>query len=200
MLNQLVKDENFYKGFSNYISTYDGKAATIDQFVDKILEHNKEIDPKEFKVWYKQNGTPKVKFKRIWDQTDEKLIIQAYQNNPIKKNPYNDLPLIIPINLAILCDENNRIEKTVVLKTKKQEFIFRNVKSHLQIPLVTYFREFSAPVEWESDTTLDENFLILKYEKDFFTISNTVKEFYKKIILGRLDLSLIHISEPTRPY
>ncbi|MCR8540352.1 MAG: aminopeptidase N [Prochlorococcus marinus CUG1439] len=187
MLCNLVKDKNFHKGFSNYISTYDGKAATIDQFVDKILEHNKEIDPKKFKVWYKQNGTPKVKFKRIWDQTDEKLTIQASQSNPIKNNPYNDLPLIMPINLAIFCGENKTIEKTVVLKTKKQEFTFSNVRSHLQIPLVTYFREFSSPVEWESDTTLDEKFLILKYEKDFFTLSNTVKVFYKKIILCRLD-------------
>jgi len=146
-----------------------------------------QIDPKKFKVWYKQNGTPKVKFKRFWDQTDEKLTIQASQSNPIKKNPYNDLPLIIPINLAIFCGENKTIEKTVVLKTKKQEFIFRNVRSNLQIPLVTYFREFSSPVEWESDTTLDEKYLILKYEKDFFTLSNTVKVFYKKIILCRLD-------------
>ncbi|WP_288262979.1 aminopeptidase N, partial [uncultured Prochlorococcus sp.] len=186
MLNNLVKDKNFYKGFSNYISTYDGKAATIDQFVDKILENNKNIDPDEFKVWYKQNGTPKVKFKRIWDQTDKKLIIQASQSNPIKKNPYNDLPLIIPINLAIFCDKNKTIEKTVVLKTKKQEFIFRDVRSHLPIPLVTYFREFSSPVEWESDTTLDEKFLILKYEKDYFILSNTVKEFYKNIIACRL--------------
>ena len=101
MLNNLVKDKNFYKGFSNFISTYDGKAATIDQFVDKILEHNKEINPEEFKVWYKQNGTPKVKLKRIWNQTDKKLTILASQSNPIKNNPYNDLPLIIPINLAI---------------------------------------------------------------------------------------------------
>ena len=134
MLNKLVKDENFYKGFSNYISTYDGKAATIDQFVDKILEQNKEIDPKEFKVWYKQNGTPKVKFKRIWDETYETLTIQASQSNPIKKNPYNDLPLIIPINLAIFSGEDKIIEKTVVLKAKKQEFIFRRVRSHLQVP------------------------------------------------------------------
>ncbi len=186
MLNNLVKDNNFYKGFSNYISTYDGKAATIDQFVDKILEDNKEIDPEEFKVWYKQNGTPKIKFKRIWNQADKKLTIQASQSNPIKKNPNNDLPLIIPINLAIFCDENKLIEKTVVLKTKKQEFIFRNVRSHFQIPLVTYFREFSSPVEWESDTTLDEKFLILKYEKDFFTLFNTVKVFYKNIIACRL--------------
>jgi len=34
---------------------------------------------------------------------------------------------------------------------------------------------------------LDEKFLILKYEKDFFTLTNTVKVFYKKIILCRLD-------------
>jgi len=34
---------------------------------------------------------------------------------------------------------------------------------------------------------LDEKFLILKYEKDFFTLSNTVKVFYKKIILCRLN-------------
>jgi len=187
MLNKLVKDENFYKGFSNYISTYDGKAATIEQFVDKVLEQNKEIDPEKFKIWYKQNGTPKIKFKRIWDQKGGKLTIEASQSNPIKKNPYNDLPLIIPINLAIFCSKNKKIEKTVVLKTKKQEFIFRNIRSHLQIPLVTYFREFSSPVYWESDTTLDEKFLILKYEKDFFTLSNTLKVFYKKIILCRLD-------------
>jgi len=41
MLNKLVKDEKFYKGFSNYISTYDGKAATIDQFVEKIWSFSK---------------------------------------------------------------------------------------------------------------------------------------------------------------
>jgi len=52
---------------------------------------------------------------------------------------------------------------------------------------VTYFREFSSPVEWESYTTLDEKFLILIYEKDFFTLSNTVRELFKKIILCRLD-------------
>ncbi len=187
MLNNLVKEKNFYKGFRNYISTYDGKAATIDQFVDKILEHNNVIDSKKFKLWYKQNGTPKVKFKRIWDEKEQKLIIQASQSNPIKKNRYNDLPLIIPINLAIFCGENKTIEKTVVLKTKMQKFIFRNVGSHLPIPLVSYFREFSSPVDWESDTTLDEKFLILKYEKDFFTISNTVRVFYKNIIACRLD-------------
>ena len=34
---------------------------------------------------------------------------------------------------------------------------------------------------------MDEKFLILKYEKDYFTISNTVRDFYKNIIECRLD-------------
>ena len=67
MLKTLIKDENFYNGFRNFISSYDGKAATIDQFVEKILENNKEINIEKFKTWYKQNGTPLVKFKRKWD-------------------------------------------------------------------------------------------------------------------------------------
>ena len=33
---------------------------------------------------------------------------------------------------------------------------------------------------------MDEKFLILKYEKDYFILSNTVKVFYKNIITCRL--------------
>ncbi len=97
MLWLLVKDQNFYRGFRNYISTYDGKAATIYQFIDEILMNNKEINNAQLKIWYKQNGTPKVKFKRIWDKKNQKLIIQASQSNTFINNSYNDLPLIIPI-------------------------------------------------------------------------------------------------------
>jgi len=60
MLNKLVKDENFYRGFSNYISTYDGKAATIDQFVDKILEHNRKSILKSLKSGISKMGPQKL--------------------------------------------------------------------------------------------------------------------------------------------
>ena len=101
MLKTLVKDEKFNNGFRNFISTYDGKAATIDQFVEKILENNKEINIEKFKTWYKQNGTPLVKFKRKWDREKKILKIRVSQINSNKKNIYNDLPLIIPINISI---------------------------------------------------------------------------------------------------
>ena len=187
MLSALVKEQGFYRGFSKYISTYDGKAVTIDQFIDAFLENNKEINTEKFKIWYKQNGTPKVKFKRIWDESNQILVIHASQSNPYKNNSYNDLPLIIPIDIAIISNNKKIITQTIILKEKKEEFSFGNIKTDFQIPLVTYFRSFSAPVEWETDTTFNEKLLIIESETDYFTIFDTVKDLYKTIIANRLD-------------
>ena len=186
MLKTLVKDENFNNGFSNFISTYDGKAATIDQFVEKILENNKEINIEKFKTWYKQNGTPLVKFKRKWDREKQILKIRVSQINSNKKNLYNDLPLIIPINIAIFLNSYEKINKTLILKEKEEEFTFENINSKFDSPIISYFRNFSAPIKWETDTTFAEKLLILEFETDYFTIYDTIKGIYKKIICKRI--------------
>ena len=186
MLKTLVGDEKFSIGFKNYISDYDGKAATIDQFVEKILENNEEINTEEFKIWYKQNGTPIVKFKRIWDSEKHLLRIQASQCNLNKKTPYNDLPLIIPINISVFLGNYGEINKTVTLKKKEEEFILENINTNYDKPIITYFRNFSAPIIWETDTTFDEKLLILEFEKDYFTIYDTITNIYKEIIFRRI--------------
>ena len=187
MLKTLVNDENFYNGFKSYISSYDGKAATIDQFVEKILKNNKEIDIEKFKIWYKQNGTPKVKFRRIWDKNKKQLIIQVSQTNPNKKTLYNNLPLIIPINVAIYLSDDEKITKTYILKEKKKDFTIKNINTNFSSPIITYFRNFSAPVEWETDTTFSEKLLILEYETDYFTIYDTIKSIFNIIISKRIN-------------
>ncbi len=186
MLNTLIKDENFNNGFSNFISSYDGKAATIDQFVEKILENNKEINIEKFKTWYKQNGTPLVKFKRKWDREKKTLKIQASQINSNKKNIHNNLPLIIPINIAIFLSSDEKINKTLILTEKEEEFTLENITSNFDSPIISYFRNFSAPIKWKTDTTFAEQLLILEFETDYFTIYDTIKGIYKKIICKRI--------------
>ncbi len=186
MLKTLVKEKNFNNGFRNFISTYDGKAATIDQFVEKILENNKEINIEKFKTWYKQNGTPLVKFKRKWDKEKQILKIQVSQINSNKKNLYNDLPLIIPIDIAIFLNSYEKINKTLILKEKEEEFTLENINSKFDSPIISYFRNFSAPIKWETDTTFAEQLLILEFETDYFTIYDTIKGIYKKIICKRI--------------
>ncbi|ABM72293.1 probable aminopeptidase N [Prochlorococcus marinus str. MIT 9515] len=187
MLKTLVKDQNFNNGFSNFIATYDGKAATIDQFVEKVLENNKEINIEKFKTWYKQNGTPLVKFNRKWDREKEILKIKVSQINANKKNYYNERPLIIPINIGILLSSYEKINKTIILKEKEEEFIFENIKTSFDCPIITYFRNFSAPIKWETDTTFAEKLLIIEFENDYFTIYDTIKGVYKEIICKRID-------------
>ena len=186
MLKTLVKEEKFNIGFTNFISDYDGKAATIDQFVEKILENNKEINIDKFKTWYKQNGTPLVKFKREWDKEKKILKIKASQDNQNKKTLYNQLPLIIPIETAIFLSKNKKINKTFILKEKEEEFILDNIKTNFNNPIIAYFREFSAPVQWETDTTFDEKLVMLELETDCFTIYDTIKGIYKEIICKRI--------------
>ena len=186
MLKTLSKDNSFYNGFSSYIANYDGKAATIDEFVYEILKSNKEINIKRFKTWYKQNGTPKVSLKRIWDKKNKRLVIKATQSNLKNNNPYNDLPLIIPIKIGILSRHNKIITKTLILEEKRQDFIIENIKEDSKVPVVTYFRDFSAPVEWLTDTSLEEKLLIIENEKDLFTIFDNVKGIYNTIIINRL--------------
>ena len=187
MLKTLIKDENFNKGFKDYISEYDGKAATIDQFIRKILNNNQEINIDKFKIWYNQNGTPIVKFKREWDKQKQILKIKASQINPNKKSHYNKLPLIIPINIAIFLSNKQKINKTFILKEREEYFVIKNLNTNFSIPMVTYFRNFSAPVEWENDNTFAEKLLILELETDCFTIYDTIRGIYKNIISKRIN-------------
>ena len=62
-----------------------------------------------------RNGTPLVKFKRKWDREKQILKIQASHINSNKKNLYNNLPLIIPIDIAIFLSSNEKIIKTIIL-------------------------------------------------------------------------------------
>ena len=151
-----------------------------------ILENNKEIDIEKFKTWYKQNGTPLVKFKRKWDREKQMLKIRASQTNLNKKSPFNDLPLIIPINISIFLSSFEKIDKTLILKEKEEEFTLENITSIFDSPIISYFRNFSAPIKWETDTTFAEKLLILEFETDYFTIYDTIKGIYKNIICKRI--------------
>ena len=58
----------------------------------------------------KENGIEKKKI----------LKIRVSQINSNKKNIYNDLPLIIPINISIFLNSYKKISKTLILKEKKK--------------------------------------------------------------------------------
>ena len=149
MSNIILGESKFKKGFKNFISKFDGKAATIDNFIDSIFLEEKEINVNAFKLWYKQNGTPKVIIQRSWDMNNKKLSLTFSQFEG------SDKTLIIPINIAVFSKNNEFKKYKFILKEKKETLIIEDLNTRLNKPIVTYFREFSAPVKWETDTTYD---------------------------------------------
>ena len=184
MVQTIINKDEFLRGFSSFISKFDGKAATIDDFIETIFETDKAIKTKKFKIWYKQNGTPKLTFKRYWDKNSKTLKIHILQNN-IKKNPINKLPLVIPINLAVFTDKNNFKKIKFILEKENDEIIIKNINTTLDKPITSYMRRFSAPVKWETDLSLDEELFILENEKDYFSIYDSASRIYEIIILER---------------
>ncbi len=186
MLKTILNETNFNKGFCEFINKYDGKAVTIDEFIESMIGNNKEIDINKFKLWYEQNGTPEVSFKRIWEKNHKRLTILINQKNQKSNNKINKLPLIIPINIAIFTGKDAFKKIRFILKEKQDKIIINNVDTSLTIPKISYFRGFSAPVKWSTDSSFDEELFLLEYEKDLFTIYDTIKRIYKSIIKNNL--------------
>ena len=182
MLKTLIKESDFREGFKNFIKKYDGKAATIDNFVDSIIGLNKVIDTDKFKIWYEQNGTPEIKFKRLWDKKNKILTLIVSQQNLNSKNKVNKKPLIIPINIAIFTDNNISKNIKYVFSEKVDKIQIKNINTNLNIPIVSYFREFSAPVKWSTDLSFKEELFLLENETDLFTIYDLIQKIYINII------------------
>ena len=187
MSEAIVNTERFREGFENYIANYDGHAATIDDFIDCIFNNSPDIEVNQFKLWYQQNGTPEVEFQRYWNLENKELTIYMKQKNHNTNNPRNLLPLLIPIRIAIYLDERRKINKLFILKTKEDKLVFNNLCSTLKKPIISVFREFSAPVNWHSDLTLDEELFIIENENDYFTLYDSITRIYKLIIKNRLN-------------
>jgi len=185
MVQTITNKERFKKGFASFIYKYDGQAATIDDFIDTIFEEVDGLDTEKFKLWYKQNGTPQLTFKRDWNKHTKTLKISISQSNS-KNNPINKLPLIIPINLAVFTDKNKYKKFNFVLTKNNDQITLNNINTDLDKPITSYLRSFSAPVKWETDLNLEEELFILENEKDYFSIYDSAYRIYELIIFKRV--------------
>ncbi len=185
MVQTITNKERFKKGFASFIYKYDGQAATIDDFIDTIFEEVDGLDTEKFKLWYKQNGTPQLTFKRDWNKHTKTLKISISQSNS-KNNPINKLPLIIPINLAVFTDKNKYKKFNFVLTKNNDQITLNNINTDLDKPITSYLRSFSAPVKWETDLNLEEELFILENEKDYFSIYDSAYRIHELIIFKRV--------------
>ncbi|WP_435660302.1 aminopeptidase N [Leisingera caerulea] len=164
MLKRLVGDENYYKALKLYFERHDGQACTIEDWL-KVFEDATGRDLSQFKLWYSQAGTPRLKVSE--DYADGTYTLTFEQSTPPTPGQPEKDPRVIPVAVGLLSPNGDEVRGTEVLELTeaKQSFTFDGLASK---PVPSILREFSAPVILERETTNAERAFLLAHDTDPF--------------------------------
>ncbi|KIC14147.1 aminopeptidase N [Leisingera sp. ANG-DT] len=164
MLKRLVGDDNYYKALKLYFERHDGQACTIEDWL-KVFEDATGRDLSQFKLWYSQAGTPRVKVTE--DYADGTYTLTFEQSAPPTPGQPDKAPRVIPMAVGLLSPNGDEVRATEVLELTeaKQSFTFGGLASK---PVPSILREFSAPVILERETTNAERAFLLAHDTDPF--------------------------------
>ncbi|MFW8594777.1 aminopeptidase N [Cribrihabitans neustonicus] len=164
MLKRLVGDDNYYKALDLYFERHDGQACTIEDWL-KVFEDATGRDLSQFKLWYSQAGTPRVKVSE--DYADGTYTLTFEQSTPPTPGQPDKAPRVIPVAVGLLSPNGDEVRGTEVLELTeaKQSFTFGGLASK---PVPSILREFSAPVILERETTNAERAFLLAHDTDPF--------------------------------
>lgn len=185
MIHTLIGKENFRKGMDHYFKTYDGQAVTTEEFVQS-MEAGSSRDLKQFRNWYDQVGTPKLKISSHFN-TDNK----SYTVTVKQESFSNNSPLHIPIATGLIDQEGKEISSKVLELTKEEEsFVFENITAK---PTPSFLRDFSAPVYLDYNYTEEELIFLFSHDPNSFNrydagqrlSLNCLEEGIKQVLAGQ---------------
>ena len=160
MLQLICGEAGFRRGTDLYFSRYDGKAATIEDFLSS-LEIANELDLTQFRRWYVQAGTPQVQVDESYDAEKRELRLS------FKQNPGGKTTLPIPIALRVFDQQGNTQYDALQLVNKEAEIV--NISNIEEPACVAYLRHFSAPVKLNVNRSAEQLIFLVKTDSDGFT-------------------------------
>ena len=177
MLQTLVGVEGFRRGMDLYFKRHDGQAVTCDDFVSAIGDANSR-DLTQFKRWYSQAGTPRVRVETRYDAHAFAFELTLAQATPATPGQSAKEPFHIPFAVGLIAGDGRDMplqldgESAAVNATKvldltraKQTFRFINVGER---PVASLLRNFSAPVIVEHRCSDAELSFLSAHDSDAF--------------------------------
>ncbi len=182
MMQTLVGRDGFAKGMAEYFRRHDGQAVTCDDFAQAIADANPTsalctLLP-QFKRWYSQAGTPRVKAHGVYDAAARTYALHLAQSCPSSPGQADKEPFVIPINLGLvaplgtdmplqLAGEAQAVpgQRTFVMTQASEVLQFINIDAQ---PVPSVLRGFTAPVILEMDYTQAQLLTLLAHDSDPF--------------------------------
>jgi len=164
MLKRLVGDADYARALDLYFDRHDGQAATIEDWL-KVFEDTTGRDLSQFKRWYTEAGTPRLKVQEDWQ--DGTFTLHVEQVNPPTPGQPDKAPKVIPIAVGLLNPNGDEVLPTTTLEmtAQLQSFRFPNLATR---PIVSLLRGFSAPVILERPSSPAERAFLLAHDSDPF--------------------------------
>ena len=162
--------KGFAKGMALYFQRHDGHAVTCDDFAQAIADANPHSELAQllpqFKRWYSQAGTPRLKVAASWDPASGSYHLMLAQSCAPTPGQAAKAALVIPIGLGLLASDGREISNGMHVMTQASETLsFPGLEAQ---PVPSLLRGFSAPVILEFDYTDEQLLTLLAHDSDPF--------------------------------
>ncbi|WP_245873090.1 aminopeptidase N [Albidovulum inexpectatum] len=186
MLKLLVGDEGYRRALDLYFERHDGQAATIEDWL-KVFEDATGRDLAQFKRWYTDAGTPRLKVEEDWQPGDQggTYTLTFTQHTPPTPGQDEKPPRVIPIAVGLLNPNGDEILPTTVLEMteERQSFSFPGLATR---PVPSILRGFSAPVVLERESSFDERTFLLAHDTDPFNRWEAGRSLARDVLLSMI--------------
>ena len=195
MARLMMGEERFRAGISLYLTRHDGEAATIEDFV-LAMEEAGSLDLGQFRLWYAQAGTPRLRVRRDWDGASGTLTLTIGQHCLPSPGQPNKKPYHIPLALGLIQRDGSEVElgeqSIVSLRAEEAVFTF-SCKPGNDAPIPSLLRGFSAPVLVDSDLTATERAFLMtrdgdpvaRWDAGYGLATGVLTELYEALCDGR---------------
>ena len=197
----LLGQDGFRKGMDLYFERHDGQAVTTEDFLAAMADAN-DRDLSQMQTWYSQAGTPEVNVTMAYDATAKTCTLNFKQSCPDTPESNEKAPFLIPFSVSLLNDEGNEIALELVgttespnatdndtrivinLTESEQSVSFANVDTR---PLPSLLGDFSAPVKYKYDYSVDDYIFLMQHDSDDFNRWEASQRLAQLLMLQMLD-------------
>jgi aminopeptidase N len=182
MLHTLLGPERFRAGSDLYFDRHDGQAVTCEDFV-RAMEQASGEDLSQFRLWYEQAGTPRVRAQLSLEGGTARLRLEQEvprtPGQPVKK------PMPIPLRVALFARDSGEklAERLVVLDKQQDEAEFGTVG---QGAVLSINRGFSAPVIIDTERPAADLAFLSAHDDDPFARYEAMQQLMLDTVLAAI--------------
>ncbi len=180
MMRTLLGRDQFRAGSDLYFERHDGQAVTCDDFVN-AMEAASGRDLTQFRRWYSQAGTPRLKVSAQWEEDSGSYTLTFAQSCPSTPDQQDKQPLVVPVEMGLIgeagslplklagteadTETDDNTSMVLELTEAEQSFTFTDLP---ECPVPSLLRSFSAPVKLEFPYSRDDLAVLMSRDDDGF--------------------------------